>query len=100
MHPRIASRAAAIHRFDSSSIVFALCALVLVALVGLPLFWLAISAFTDAAGTPSLARFERLFTDPTLLAPLRISLLVATCVGCLSVLIATPIAWIVARSDM
>jgi iron(III) transport system permease protein len=68
--------------------------------VGLPLFWLAVSALTDKAGAPSLANFEQLFTDPTLLAPLRISLIVATCVGCISTLVAAPIAWIVARSDM
>jgi iron(III) transport system permease protein len=87
-------------RFDPSSIVFAVCALILLVLVGLPLFWLAVFAFTDKAGAPSLANFERLFTDPTLLAPLRISLIVATCVACLSTLIAAPIAWIVSRSDM
>jgi iron(III) transport system permease protein len=87
-------------RFDSSTLVFALCAIILVALVGLPLFWLAASALTDKTGAPSLANFERLFTDPTLLAPLRISVIVATCVGCISTLIAAPIAWIVARSDM
>ena len=89
-----------IPRFDSSSIVFAACALILLVLVGLPLFWLAVSAFTDKTGTLSLANFERLFTDPTLVAPLQISLLVATSVGCLSTLIAAPVAWIVARSDM
>jgi hypothetical protein len=40
-----------------------------------------VSALTDKTGAPSLANFERLFTDPTLLAPLRISLTVATCVA-------------------
>jgi iron(III) transport system permease protein len=93
-------RARVFGRFDPSTVVFALCALVLLALVGLPLFWLAVSALTDKAGAPSLANFEQLFTDPTLLAPLRISLIVATCVGCISTLIAAPTAWIVARSDM
>jgi iron(III) transport system permease protein len=87
-------------RLDPSSLVFAASAAILLALVGLPLFWLALSAFTDKAGTPSLVHFERLFTDPTLLAPLRISLVVATCVACVSTAIAAPIAWIVARSDM
>jgi iron(III) transport system permease protein len=87
-------------RFDSSTLVFALCAIILATLVGLPLFWLAVSALTDKTGAPSLANFERLFTDPTLLAPLQISLIVAASVGCLATLIAAPIAWIVARSDM
>jgi iron(III) transport system permease protein len=85
---------------DLSSLVFAACALILLGLVGLPLFWLAVSAFTDKAGVLSLDNFERLFTDATLLAPLRTSLIVATCVGCLSTIIAAPIAWLVARSDM
>jgi iron(III) transport system permease protein len=87
-------------RFDASSVLFAVCALILLVLVGLPLFWLAVSAFTDKAGAPSLVNFKQLFSDPTLLAPLQISLTVATCVGCLSTLIAAPIAWLVARSDM
>ncbi|MEA2758378.1 MAG: iron(III) transport system permease protein [Methylobacteriaceae bacterium] len=87
-------------RFDPSALVFVLCAIILLTLVGLPLFWLAVSALTDKTGAPSLANFERLFTDPTLLAPLQISLIVATSVGCLATIIAAPIAWIVARSDM
>ena len=87
-------------RFDASALLFAICALILLVLVGLPLFWLAVSAFTDKAGAPSLTNFKQLFTDPTLLAPLQISLTVATCVGVLSTLIAAPIAWLVARSDM
>jgi iron(III) transport system permease protein len=87
-------------RLDASKLVFAVCALVLLALVGLPLFWLGVSAFTNKAGAPSLENFVRLFTDPTLLAPLRISLVVATCVGCFATLIAAPVAWLVARSDM
>jgi iron(III) transport system permease protein len=93
-------RAGFFGRFDPSKLVFAICALILLGLVGLPLFWLAVSALTDKTGAPSLANFERLFTDPTLLAPLRISLTVATCVSCISTLVAAPIAWIVARSDM
>jgi iron(III) transport system permease protein len=87
-------------RLDLSSVVFAACALILLGLIGLPLFWLAVSAFTDRAGVVSLENFERLFSDPTLLAPLRTSLIVATCVGSLSTIIAAPIAWLVARSDM
>jgi iron(III) transport system permease protein len=91
---------AALGRLDVSNLVFAGCALVLLVLVGLPLFWLAVSAFMDKTGAPSLTNFERLFTDPTLVAPLRISLIVATCVGFISTIVAAPIAWIVSRTDM
>jgi iron(III) transport system permease protein len=90
----------ALARLDWSGVLFAAVGLILLILVGLPLFWLAVSAVTDKAGAPSLTNFERLFTDATLLEPLRISLIVATCVGLLSTLVAAPIAWIVARTDM
>ncbi|GAC1332355.1 MAG: iron ABC transporter permease [Beijerinckiaceae bacterium] len=85
---------------DFSTPIFAGFALILLALVGLPLFWLGAYAFTDTAGAFSLENFRRLFTDPTLLAPLKISLIVASSVGCLSTFIAAPIAWLVARADL
>jgi iron(III) transport system permease protein len=97
---RQARTLAALGRLDVSNLVFAGCALVLLVLVGLPLFWLAVSAFMDKTGAPSLTNFERLFTDPTLIAPLRISLIVAPCVGFISTIVAAPIAWIVSRTDM
>lgn len=87
-------------RLDVSKVAFAAFALFLCGLIGLPLAWLAYYALTDAAGAFSLAHFQRLFSDPTLVAPLRVSLTVATSVGVLSALVAAPIAWLVARSDM
>ena len=51
-------------------------------------------------GAPTLANLERLVTDETLRAPLKISLLVATCVGLLSAAVAAPIAWLAARTNM
>jgi iron(III) transport system permease protein len=74
--------------------------LFLCGLVGLPLGWLAYYALTDAEGAFTLANLERLLTDETLRAPLQISLFVATCVGLISTLVAAPLAWLVARTDM
>jgi iron(III) transport system permease protein len=87
-------------RFDPSALVFAAFGLFLALLVGLPLAWLAYYALTDASGAPTLANLARLVTDETLWAPLRISLVVATCVGALSAAVAAPVAWLVARTDM
>lgn len=87
-------------RFDAGKLAFAAFALFLCVLVGLPLAWLAYYALTDKAGALTLENFARLFTDPTLLGPLQISFTVATSVGLLSALIAAPLAWLVARSDM
>ena len=87
-------------RFDPSALVFAAFGLFLALLVGLPLAWLAYYALTDANGAPTLANLERLVTDETLRAPLKISLVVATCVGLLSAAVAAPIAWLAARTNM
>ena len=94
------ARPAGASRFDPSALVFAAFGLFLALLVGLPLAWLAYYALTDAAGAPTLANLERLVTDETLRAPLKISLLVATCVGLLSAAVAAPIAWLAARTNM
>ena len=87
-------------RVDASMPIFAASALFLAVLIGLPLFWLGVYAFIDDQGRPTLAHFARLFSDPTLLAPLQISLAVASSVAVLSVLVAAPLAWLVARSNM
>ncbi|HEX8662791.1 MAG TPA: iron ABC transporter permease [Beijerinckiaceae bacterium] len=92
--------AGALARFDPSALVFIAFGLFLALLVGLPLAWLAYYALTDASGALTLANLERLVTDETLWAPLKISLIVATCVGVLSAAVAAPVAWLVARTDM
>ena len=86
--------------FDWSRPVFVLLALVLLVLVVLPLAWLAYYSVTDSAGNPTLANFKSLFTDATLRRPFVVAITMALSVGALSCLIATPLAWIVARTDM
>src|SRR5215210_7809831 len=85
---------------DWSQPVFILLALILAVLVILPLAWLAYYSVTDAAGRLTLANFQALVTDPTLRRPFIIAITMALSVGGLSCLIATPLAWIVARTDM
>ena len=87
-------------RFEPAAVVLLGVGVFLCVLVGLPLALLAYYALTDEQGTFTLVNVGRLLTDEALLAPLRISLLVAACVGCLSTLVAAPLAWLVARTDM
>ncbi|MEJ0071084.1 MAG: hypothetical protein WDO24_22770 [Pseudomonadota bacterium] len=51
-------------RLDLSVPLFAGFALFLCVLVILPLFWLAVFAFSDGSGAPSLANFRHLLTRP------------------------------------
>jgi iron(III) transport system permease protein len=85
---------------DWSRPIFILLTLVLTILVVLPLAWLGYYSLTDQAGNPTLANFASLFTDPTLRRPFVVAMIMAVSVGALSCLIATPLAWIVARTDM
>ncbi|KAA0697267.1 iron ABC transporter permease [Neorhizobium sp. P12A] len=87
-------------RFDLSTPLFIFLALVLCVLVILPLFWLGYYAFTTKSGSPTLANFIRLFSDPTIRKAFSISVAMAACVGFFSCLVATPLAWLVARTDM
>ena len=96
--PPVARLAA--RRLDAGAFVSAGFALLLVLLVGLPVGWLGWYAFTDKDGAFTFANFVRLFTDETFLAPVRVSLIVATCVALAATAVAAPVAWFVARSDM
>jgi iron(III) transport system permease protein len=94
---RIPERRAAI---DWSQPVFIFLAIVLAVLVILPLSWLAYYSVTDAGGRLTLQNFQSLVTDPTLRRPFVVAITMALSVGALSCLIATPLAWLVARTDM
>lgn len=86
--------------FDFSTPVFVLLAAILCVLVILPLFWLAYYAFFDKSGLPTLAVFSKLLGDATIRQAFLISLSLALFVGVLACLVATPLAWLVARTDM
>lgn len=86
--------------FDLSWPVFALLALLLSVLVILPLFWLIFYSFRSDAGGFTLDNFVQLVVDPTLLKAYLMAFGLAASVGLLSCLIATPLAWLVARTDL
>jgi iron(III) transport system permease protein len=87
-------------RFDISGVVMALFAGVLCLLVILPIGWLVVFAFTDRGRNVTLANFQTLFTDPVFVEPLMTTLTIAISVSLACCLVAAPLGWIVARTDM
>jgi iron(III) transport system permease protein len=87
-------------RLDLSGVVLALFAAALCLLVGLPIGWLAIFAFTDHARHLTLGNFRLLFTDAAFVDPLVTTLILATSVSAICCLVAAPIGFIVARTDL
>ena len=74
--------------------------LVLAALVLLPVGWLAVTSLRDDAKRFTLAHYHTLFTDPSFLRPLWVTLWTSLAVGILCVAFAAPMAWLVARTDL
>jgi iron(III) transport system permease protein len=87
-------------RVDLLKPAFWLLAAVLAVLVLLPLGWLAYYSVVDKEGHLTLANFATLVTDATLRKPFIVAVGMALGVGTLSCAIATPLAWLVARTDM
>lgn len=86
--------------FDWSMPIFISLAALLVLLVVLPLSWLAWYSVSDGKGGFTLENFVALVTDVTLRRPFMIAIGMSLAVGVMSCLIAAPMAWLVARSDM
>ena len=87
-------------RFDWSRAVFAVAALCLVWLVVAPVLWLFYFSFTDRRGDYTLLNYLRLATDPELVQPFAVTLLIAFSVSILCALFAAPMAWLLARTDL
>src|SRR4029453_11944142 len=87
-------------RFDFTRPVLWLFATFMVVLIGLPMSWLAVFAFTDKARHPTLQNFVTLFTDPAFLDPLLTTAIIATTSAVVCCLVAAPIGWLVSRTDM
>jgi iron(III) transport system permease protein len=86
---------------DLSWPTFALLTLVLSVLVILPLFWLVYYSFrSDTGGGETVENFVALITDPTLVRAYGLAIGMALGVGALACLVATPMAWLVARTDL
>ena len=87
-------------RFDASRPVMAAFAVLLAVLVLLPLSWLVVYAFSDRAGGFTLGNFSQLFTDPAFLEPLMTTIIVAVSSSVTCCIVAAPMGWLVARTDM
>jgi iron(III) transport system permease protein len=87
-------------RFDFSKPVLIAFSALLCVLILLPLYWLVYYSVTDKSGALTVANFVQLFTDPTLVKPLLTTLKLSLSVGLICCLVAPPIAWLVARTNM
>ena len=86
--------------FDMSLPVLFAVAAVLVVLIVLPMSWLVYYSFTDKAGAFTLANFVELVTNPVFIDPLVTTVILATSSAIICCLVAAPIGWLVARTDM
>ncbi len=87
--------------FDLSIPTFVLLSLLLAVLVILPLFWILFYSFrSDSGGGATLENFVALVTDPMLVQAYALAIGMAASVGILSCLVATPMAWLVSRTDL
>src|SRR6202011_3543305 len=83
-----------------SQLVLVLLALVLCVLVLLPLGWLLWYGVTDKAGALTTANFIRIFSERGFVSPFVTTLGIAAGVTVACCVVATPLAWLVARTDM
>src|SRR3954471_14021412 len=88
------------HGFDFTKLVLYGFALVLCLLIVLPMSWLVYYSFTDKNGAFSLLNFVTLVNDPTLRDPLITTFILATSTSLICCMVAAPMGWLVARTDM
>ncbi|MDQ6881462.1 MAG: iron ABC transporter permease [Pseudomonadota bacterium] len=87
-------------RIDLFQPAFAVLLAVLAVLVVLPLAWLLYYSLADSEGAFTLANFSALVTEATMRRPFVLAVGMALAVGALSCVIATPLAWLVSRTDL
>src|SRR3954471_20419866 len=87
-------------RLDLSWPILIAFAAILVALIVLPMSWLAYFSVTDRAGHLTVENFVRLVTDPTFVDPLVTTVILATSSAIICCAVAAPMGWLVARTDM
>ena len=88
------------YRFDLSRPILLAFAAALCMLIVLPLSWLVYFSFRDRAGGLTLDNFVQLVTDQTFLDPLVTTVILATSSATICCLVAAPMGWLVARTDM
>lgn len=87
-------------RFDLSTPALALVAALLAVMIVLPMGWLVVYAFATKDGQATLGNFVTLFTDPSFVDPLIATLTISVSVSGICCLVAAPMGWLVARTDM
>ncbi|HZL38964.1 MAG TPA: iron ABC transporter permease [Pseudolabrys sp.] len=97
-----ATQASAQRKFgiDWSKPVLLAFALVLFVLIVMPLSWLVYYAFIDKNGAFTVANFGRLVSDADFLDPLLTTFTLATLSALICCVVAAPMGWLVARTDM
>jgi iron(III) transport system permease protein len=85
---------------DLSTFGFVVLAVGLIALVAMPIGWLLYYAFTDSSGHVTLANLVRLATDRTFTNAFATTMAIASLVALFASLLAMPLAWIVAVTDL
>ena len=94
-----APAARAKRRVDLSWPVLIGFALILTALIVLPMSWLVYFSVTDK-GHFTLGNFVKLVTDPTFRDPLVTTVILATSSALICCAVAAPMGWLIARTDM
>src|SRR6202521_1022566 len=87
-------------RFDLSLPILVAVSAALAMLVLLPLSWLVYFSLHDRAGGFTLDNFAQLVTDPIFLDPLVTTVTLAISSAAICCLVAAPMGWLVARTDM
>ena len=86
--------------FDFSKPVLIAFAVILFALIAMPLSWLMFYAFRSKGGGFTLDNFHRLVSDAAYLDPLLTTFALATLSALICCVVAAPMGWLVARTDM
>src|SRR5438046_1343 len=87
-------------RIDLSWPILIGFAAVLCVLVVLPMSWLAYFSVSAKGGGFTLENFHQLVTDPTFVDPLLTTVILAFSSSVICCLVAAPMGWLVARTDM
>jgi iron(III) transport system permease protein len=87
-------------RIDLSLPVLLTFAALLCVLIVLPMSWLVYYSVVDQAGTFTLGNFQRLLSEPEFVGPMLTTLILATTASVACCLVAAPMGWLVARTDL
>jgi iron(III) transport system permease protein len=87
--------------YDFSGIIWLFVIVVLLLLVGLPLFWLVRnSLISEGSENLSLVNYQTVFTKSRFQLAIKNSLILASGSSCLSLILGTTTAWLVSRTDI